>query len=68
MLRKIFALKRDEVTKEWRRLHNEELYDLYSSQNIIRLCVEDKRGAYKVSVRILGRRRRLEDLGGGMRI
>jgi hypothetical protein len=30
VLRKIFGPKRDEVTKEWRRLHNEELHDLYS--------------------------------------
>jgi hypothetical protein len=34
--RKIFGPKRDEVTGEWRRLHNEELCDLYSLQNIIR--------------------------------
>jgi len=36
VLRRIFGLKRDEVTGEWRKLHNEELNDLYSSQNIIR--------------------------------
>jgi hypothetical protein len=37
VLRWIFGPKRDEVTGEWRRLHNEELYDLYSSSNIIRV-------------------------------
>jgi hypothetical protein len=36
VLRRIFGIKRDEVTGEWRRLHNEELYALYSSPNIIR--------------------------------
>jgi hypothetical protein len=36
VLRRIFWPKRDEVTGEWRRLHNEELNDLYSSPNIIR--------------------------------
>jgi hypothetical protein len=34
VLRRIFRPKRDEVTGEWRRLHNEELHDLYSSPNI----------------------------------
>jgi len=33
MLRKMFGPKRDEVTGEWRRLHNEELYDVYTSPN-----------------------------------
>jgi hypothetical protein len=37
VLRKIFGPKRDEVTGEWRRLHNEDLNDLYSSPNIIRV-------------------------------
>jgi hypothetical protein len=36
VLRRIFVPKRDEVTGEWRKLHNEELHDLYSSPNIIR--------------------------------
>jgi hypothetical protein len=34
--RRIFGPKRNEATGEWRRLHNEELSDLYSSPNIIR--------------------------------
>jgi hypothetical protein len=37
VLRKIFGLKRDEVTGKWRKLHNEELGDLYSSPSIIRI-------------------------------
>ena len=37
VLRRIFAPRRDEVTGEWRRLHNEELNDLYSSPNIVRV-------------------------------
>jgi hypothetical protein len=37
VLRNIFGPKREEVTGEWRKLHNEELYDLYSSQNIFRV-------------------------------
>ena len=37
VLRRIFGPKRDEVTGEWRRLHNEELYVGYSSPNIIRV-------------------------------
>jgi hypothetical protein len=37
VLRRIFGPKRDEATGEWRRLYNEELNDLYSSPNIIRV-------------------------------
>jgi hypothetical protein len=37
VLRRIFGPKRDEVTGDWRKLHNEELHNLYSSPNIIRM-------------------------------
>jgi len=37
VLRRIFGLKRDDVTVEWRKLHNEELNDLYFSPNIFRV-------------------------------
>ena len=37
VLRRIFGPRRDEGTEEWRRLHNEELNDLYSSPNIVRV-------------------------------
>ena len=37
VLRRIFGLRRDEVTGEWRRLHNEELNDLYSAPNTVRV-------------------------------
>jgi hypothetical protein len=36
MMRKIFELKKDEITGQWRRLHSEELHDLYFSTNISR--------------------------------
>jgi hypothetical protein len=36
VLRRIFGPKRDEVTGEWRKLHNEELHDLYCSPNMIK--------------------------------
>jgi hypothetical protein len=37
VLRRIFGLKREGLTGEWRELHNEELRDLYSSPNIIKI-------------------------------
>jgi hypothetical protein len=36
VLRRIFGPKRDEVTGEWRKLHNEEVHNLYSSPDTIR--------------------------------
>jgi hypothetical protein len=63
VLRRIFGPKRDGVTGEWRRLHNEELNDLYSSPNIIRViklirmrwagnvaCKGERRGADRILV------------------
>jgi hypothetical protein len=37
VLRRVFGPKRDEVTGEWRKLHNEELNDLYNLPNIVRV-------------------------------
>jgi hypothetical protein len=37
VLRRIFGPKREEVVRGWRRLHNEELHNLYASPNIIRV-------------------------------
>jgi hypothetical protein len=42
VLRRIFGPKRDEVTGEWRKLHNEELTDLYCSPNIVRVIKSGK--------------------------
>jgi hypothetical protein len=62
VLRRIFGPRRDEVTGEWRRLHNEELNDLYSSPNTVRVIklrrirwaglarMGEERGIYKVLV------------------
>ena len=68
VLRRIFEPKRDEVTGEWRKLHNEELNDLYFPPNIIRViksrrmtllghvaCVGKVRGVYRVLVGKPGR-------------
>jgi hypothetical protein len=37
LLRRIFGSKRDNITRKWGKLHNEELTDLYSSPNIVRV-------------------------------
>jgi acyl-coenzyme A synthetase/AMP-(fatty) acid ligase len=41
-LRRIFGPKRDEATGSWRKLHNEELHNLYSSPSIIRMIMSRK--------------------------
>jgi hypothetical protein len=54
VLRRIFGPKRDEVTWEWRRLHNRELYALYSSPNIIRV-IKSRRLRWAGHVARMGR-------------
>jgi hypothetical protein len=66
VLRRIFGPKRDKVIRDWRKLHNEELHNLYSSPSIIRIIkarrirwaghvarMRAKRNAYSVIVRLL---------------
>ena len=60
VLRRMFGPKSDEVTREWRKLHNEELNDLHSSPNIKVIksrrmrweghvaCMGDRKGVYRV--------------------
>jgi hypothetical protein len=63
VLRRIFVLKRDEVTGEWRKFHNKELNDLYSSPDVLRVIkwrrmrwaghvarIGEERGVYRVLV------------------
>ena len=63
ILRRIFGPRRDEVTEEWRKRHNQELNELYSSHNIVRVIksrrmrwaghvarMEERRGVYRVLV------------------
>jgi hypothetical protein len=63
VLRRIFGSKRDEVTGEWRKLHNEELINLYSSPSIVQViksrrmrwagheaCMGEGRSVYRVLV------------------
>ena len=60
VLRRIFESKRDEVTREWRKLHDEKLDDLYSSRNTVRVIksrrmrvalMVERRGVYRFLVR-----------------
>jgi hypothetical protein len=67
VVRRIFGPKRDEVTGEWKKWHNKELHDLYSSPSIIRILksrrmrwaghvarMGEKRNAYRL---LVGRQR-----------
>ena len=53
VLRRVFGPKRDEVTGEWKKLHNEELRDLYSLPNIVRV-VKSRRMRWVVHVARIG--------------
>jgi hypothetical protein len=57
-LRRIFGPKRDEVTGEWRKLHSEELHNLYSSPNIIRQ-IKSRRMRWAGHVARMGEERKL---------
>jgi hypothetical protein len=56
VLRRIFVSKRDEVTGEWRQLHNEVLNDLYTSPNIVRV-IKSRRMRWAGHVVRMGERR-----------
>jgi hypothetical protein len=61
---RVFGPKRDEVTREWRKLHNEELSDLYSLPNIVRMVKSRRmRGARHVAG-MGGEERGTQDSGG----
>jgi hypothetical protein len=56
VLRRIFRPTRDEVTREWRKLHNEELRDLYSSPSIIRI-IKSRRMRWADHIARMGQKR-----------
>jgi hypothetical protein len=58
ILRRIFGPKRDEVTEEWRKLHSEELHNLYSSPDIIRQ-VRSRRMRWARHVACMGEERKM---------
>ena len=75
VLRRIFGPKRNKVTREWRKLYNEEFNDMYSSPNIVRVIksrrmkwaghvgrMGERRGVYRVLVGKPGEKNHLEDL------
>jgi hypothetical protein len=62
VLRRIFGPRRDEVTGEWSRLHNEELNGLYCSPNIVRV-IKSRRMRWAGHVALMG-----EERGGAYRV
>jgi reverse gyrase len=55
VLRRIFGPKRNDVTGDWRKLHNEELHNLYSSPDIIRM-IKSRRTGWAGHVAQMGKR------------
>ena len=64
VLRRIFGPRRDEVTREWRKLHEEELNDLYSSPNIVQV-IKSRRIRWEGHVVCMGKRRGIIRVLGG---
>jgi hypothetical protein len=63
VLRRVFGPRRDEVTGEWRKLNNEELNDLYSLPNIVRV-VKSRRMRSAGHVARMGEERGTQGVGG----
>jgi hypothetical protein len=63
-LRRIFGPKRDEVTRGWRKLHNEDLHSLYSSPSIIRM-IESRRVRWAGNEARMGKKRNAYRILGG---
>jgi hypothetical protein len=57
VLRRIFGPRRDEVTADWRKLHSEELHDMYTSQTIITRIVKSMRMRWAGNITRIKRRR-----------
>jgi len=64
ILKKIFGPKRDEVTREWRKLHMEKLNDLYSSPNMVRVKKIEKNEMGGACSAYGGKERHVQDFGG----
>jgi hypothetical protein len=62
VLRRIFGPKRDEVTREWRKLNNEEFNELYPSPNIVRV-IKSRRIGWMGHVARMEEERRVQGFG-----